>query len=156
MRFRKLRIAWSVLCGIVCLLLIILWVRSYGQDEHVQFQFVYPQLFAHSVQGLFCIGVSSNSFADHVFYLNGQSNATNEVRARDLRAEYFQYTNAGGFGVLRSPQSFVILAPHWIYVALAGGLAASPWIPSRFSLRTLLIATTLLALILGTIIATTR
>src|SRR2546423_1121564 len=29
MRFRKLRIAWSVVCGIACVLLIALWLRSY-------------------------------------------------------------------------------------------------------------------------------
>ena len=29
MRFRKLRIAWSVVCGLVAVLLIVLWVRSY-------------------------------------------------------------------------------------------------------------------------------
>jgi hypothetical protein len=29
MRFRKLRIAWSVGWGIICVLLIVLWVRSY-------------------------------------------------------------------------------------------------------------------------------
>ena len=29
MRFRKLRIAWSVICSIACVLLIALWVRSY-------------------------------------------------------------------------------------------------------------------------------
>src|SRR4051794_10959899 len=29
MRFRKLRIAWSVMCLIACVLLIVLWVRSY-------------------------------------------------------------------------------------------------------------------------------
>src|SRR4051812_24381488 len=28
MRFRKLRIAWSVGCGLACVLLIALWVRS--------------------------------------------------------------------------------------------------------------------------------
>src|SRR5262245_16317482 len=33
MRFRKLRIAWSVTCGIVAVLLISLWARSYpGAD----------------------------------------------------------------------------------------------------------------------------
>ena len=32
MRFRKLRIAWSVVCGIACVLLIVLWVRSYWYD----------------------------------------------------------------------------------------------------------------------------
>jgi hypothetical protein len=29
MRFRKLRIAWSVFCGVTCVLLIALWVQSY-------------------------------------------------------------------------------------------------------------------------------
>src|SRR6476619_2972176 len=29
MRFRKLRIAWSVFWGLACVLLIVLWVRSY-------------------------------------------------------------------------------------------------------------------------------
>src|SRR5262245_42752386 len=31
MRFRNLRITWSVGCGILCLLLIWLWVQSYSQ-----------------------------------------------------------------------------------------------------------------------------
>ena len=36
MRFRKLRIAWSVGCGLVaCVLLIALWVRSYWFDDSV-------------------------------------------------------------------------------------------------------------------------
>src|SRR4051812_7318078 len=29
MRFPKLRIAWSVFCGLACVLLVVLWVRSY-------------------------------------------------------------------------------------------------------------------------------
>ena len=33
MRFRKLRIAWSVVCGVACVLLIVLWVRSYSQTD---------------------------------------------------------------------------------------------------------------------------
>ena len=33
MRFRKLRIAWSVMCGIACVLLIVLWVRSYWWQD---------------------------------------------------------------------------------------------------------------------------
>jgi hypothetical protein len=33
MRFRKLRIAWSVGWGIACVLLIVLWVRSYSWSE---------------------------------------------------------------------------------------------------------------------------
>jgi hypothetical protein len=39
--------------------------------------------------------------------------------------------------------------PHWFFVGLCAGLAAIPWLRWRFSLRTLLIATTLLAVVLG-------
>src|SRR5687767_13245830 len=33
MRFRKLRIAWSVGCGIACVLLAALWMRSYSKVD---------------------------------------------------------------------------------------------------------------------------
>src|SRR5262245_8434139 len=35
MKFRKLRIAFSVTCGVICLLLIVLWVRSYWWHDIV-------------------------------------------------------------------------------------------------------------------------
>jgi hypothetical protein len=40
--------------------------------------------------------------------------------------------------------------PHWPLVLAATLLAALPWISASFSLRTLLIATTLIAILLGT------
>ena len=33
MKYRKLRIAWSVGCAIACVLLIALWVRSYWRAD---------------------------------------------------------------------------------------------------------------------------
>ena len=44
-------------------------------------------------------------------------------------------------------------SPYWLLVAVAGLFAALPWIPipRRFSLRTLLIAMTLVAVVLGQI-----
>jgi hypothetical protein len=41
MRFRKLRIALSVVCGIACVLLIALWARTYSTEEQ-------PPSFGHS------------------------------------------------------------------------------------------------------------
>ena len=35
MRFRKLRIAWSVVWGLAAVLLIVLWVRSYWWHDCV-------------------------------------------------------------------------------------------------------------------------
>ena len=37
MRFRTLRIAWSILCGFVCVLLIAVWVRSFWSADHVAY-----------------------------------------------------------------------------------------------------------------------
>lgn len=44
-----------------------------------------------------------------------------------------------------------MIAPYWLYILLVAGLAAAPWIhwTKRFRLRTMLIATTLIALALG-------
>jgi hypothetical protein len=49
-----------------------------------------------------------------------------------------------------------LVLPYWIILLFTIAAATSPWLPWRFSLRTLLIAITLLALLLGTAFATTR
>jgi hypothetical protein len=38
MRFRKLRIAWSVCCAIACVLLIALWERSYSWSDGLRWE----------------------------------------------------------------------------------------------------------------------
>ena len=44
------------------------------------------------------------------------------------------------------------LLPYWVIVFSAAACASMPWLPWRFSLRTLLIATTLVAVVLGLIV----
>jgi hypothetical protein len=46
MRFRKLRIAWSVAWGILCLLLIALWVRSYWWCDIAEVAFNKSSVFS--------------------------------------------------------------------------------------------------------------
>jgi hypothetical protein len=50
----------------------------------------------------------------------------------------------------RIPEGFCL--PHWSLVVLFATLAAVPWLPRRFSVRTLLIVTTLVATLLGLIV----
>jgi hypothetical protein len=59
------------------------------------------------------------------------------------------YESTWGFGVSSIPRA--ITMPHWFPVLLTASFAAAPWIVNlrRFSLRTLLIATTILAVLLG-------
>jgi hypothetical protein len=42
--------------------------------------------------------------------------------------------------------------PHWFLALTTGAIATIPWKPWKFSLRTLLIATTLVAVVLGLIV----
>jgi len=46
----------------------------------------------------------------------------------------------------------VLTLPHWLMALLSASLASVPWISQRFSLRTLLIATTLIAVVLGLVV----
>jgi len=51
-----------------------------------------------------------------------------------------------------------VMIPDWILILMMGTIAAAPWIRWRwkFSLRTLLIATTLIAVVLGLVVALGR
>jgi hypothetical protein len=49
--------------------------------------------------------------------------------------------------------NMVIRTPHWPLVLLSAALAVAPWFKWRFSLSTLLIATTLVAVGLGIVVA---
>jgi hypothetical protein len=55
-------------------------------------------------------------------------------------------------------EHFSFIAPYWFLILLTAAIAAAPWLrwPKRFSLRTLLIATTLVAVVLGLIVAVLR
>jgi hypothetical protein len=48
--------------------------------------------------------------------------------------------------------SFQLGIPYWLLVIAAAAFGASPWCLRRFSLRTLLIATTLVAVGLGVVV----
>ena len=60
-----------------------------------------------------------------------------------------------GFAFRRAGRSLTIGLPHFVLALIATGTGTAPWLPFRFSLRTLLIAVTLVAITIGTIIATT-
>jgi hypothetical protein len=76
------------------------------------------------------------------------------IKAFEYRREYV-VNDDGGLGWLRGFRHTVIF-PHWFAVALVGVVSVAPWLRWRFSLRTLLIATTLVAAATGTIIYLAR
>ena len=52
------------------------------------------------------------------------------------------------------PNYVMVYLPHWLPAMIVAAIGTAPWLPwfSRFSLRTLLIATTLVAVVLGLIV----
>jgi hypothetical protein len=61
-----------------------------------------------------------------------------------------------GFAFQHNDTATSIQLPYWFVVLTFGSIAVVPWILWRFSLRTLLIATTLIAAVLGLIIVWSR
>jgi hypothetical protein len=157
MKYRKLRIAWSLLCGILCLLLIALWVRSYSRwDQLAGIWFANNSVLIMSVRGTVYGGYSTTdgrrTWSWSSFTNPRLSNAPQfpdgmiiaDIGPNALRGIEL---NLGPMGFGTGFQS--VLAPHWFLVMVSFTLAGIAWLPWRFSLRTLLIAMTLVAVGLG-------
>jgi hypothetical protein len=145
MRFRKLRIAWSAGCGVVCLLLIALWVRSYKHGDQIWYQTSSAKLGA-------------TSFGGRVFFMN-RSLVPNAAAFEYVHFDVTKHLLSGEplwFGSSPLPgiaERYIV--PNSLIILLIATLAGVPWIRQwtwRFSLRTLLIATTLVAVVLGLIV----
>ena len=144
---RYLRIAFSVACGILCLLLIALLVRSY----HTRDSLWWPGR-AHAVQ--------INSLSGHiVLFVESRPSPAQFVPfkiAHNAIAGRFKSlfnNNVLGFYFERHPGGLRLDMPHWFFVLTGLLISAIPWFVEkwRFSLRMLLIAMTLIAVLLGII-----
>jgi hypothetical protein len=145
---RLLRIAFSAGCGIVCLLLVVLCVRSYGRvDEAI------GQLFNRGCS----IGSSGGRISVHI----GSDLAGYPGGWRTQSYSGLKMYGNRDFYLIATPSLTKIGFPYWLLVVAPVMAALIPWIrwPAwnwQFSLRTLLIATTLVAVALGLIIVFRR
>jgi len=146
MKYRKLRIAWSAVCGILCLLLIAFWVRSYRWVDIVSLDAPGPIVAQiTSIRGL--VGASIDAISPG--YWGWVS----------IRTDSFDSSRAlshGQFAVLDQNGRWTVIVPHWFLIALSAAFSSAPWLPYKFSLRTLLIGMTVVAVLLGAIIYAAR
>ncbi len=154
MKHRKLRIAWSVTCGVATVLMVTLWVRSYWYIH---------QCFGPAVgEGYVVCGILPGVLFGRVNF-DGDSRPAQSIVSMDADDFWSQATEAAPdkrppfksklVGYFRFDRdSFA--APFWFLVAVTIALACASW--ARFSLRTLLIATTLVAVALGAAIYAMR
>src|SRR3954454_25406500 len=157
MRFRKLRIAWSATCLVACGLLIVLWVRSYWRYDWSGGIIVAPtngKLYGTSG----CLFESANGVVAVVYvgnvwqslsYLSSLGSSSAEPNLRVIKDDDAESAYWGFRGKVSPNGVFRGSAPIWFFVVASDTFAALPWFRWRFALRTLLIATTLVAVALG-------
>jgi hypothetical protein len=149
---RYLRIAFSAFCGIAAVLLIVLWVRSYWWADYV---------YAPSSGSNRNYGVSGEGWI-MIASLRGSKPRTEWAQKHESFDEQNkrekQFIAAGGT-VSKAAKRFrfepkiaIFQFPHWCLVFSLALCGCGPWIKWRFSLRTLLIATTLVSVVLGIIV----
>jgi hypothetical protein len=146
MKYRKLRIAWSVVCGIACVLLITLSVRSYWWVEGARAPLSATRSFQFgTLPGLLAVGMRN---------VPGEPFMVDRRQTADWRKLHSGPSQLWG-GVIMRQSDNVVYLPLWILVVVSGAVCAKPLVrqlPKRFTTRTLLIATTLVALALGVIV----
>jgi hypothetical protein len=158
-RFRKLRIAWSMVWGVLCVLLIALWLRSYRWVDLLTL----PINSTRTIQiGTFPGDVVFR--APPVSYYRSKGDLRSVASLREHRSWPFKPSTSlkrklpSKAGIRWSSQSQGsdghLIVPYWMMVALSGTMSVLPlksklW---RFGLRTLLIATTLIAVLLGLLV----
>jgi hypothetical protein len=147
MKYRKLRIAWSVVWGVVALLTCVLWMRSYS---HV------TMLWRMNPSNLLTAIISESGdiwidrYSSDVIEPHGW-----QLSDKPQLASHVVIPNAFVHGQFRwnwTPSQINLKVPHWLLTSLAAALSTGPWLCWRFSLRTLLIATTLIAVVLGLVV----
>jgi hypothetical protein len=154
MRFRKLRIAWSVGWGLAAVLLIVLWVRSYWRADTAVVVVSQSKVIGFG-SGLGSLAASLSDrvpgYFNQTWYIFCDTiGSSGDFRPQSLSGNRKSF----GFGITKQRSFTSIYAPCWFFVLVVGVLSSLPWLPwsKRFSLRTLLIATTLVAVGLGLIV----
>jgi hypothetical protein len=161
MKNRKLRIAWSVAWEVACLLMIALWVRSYGvvDDFHVYLSGSARVFQTRLIEGRISLILRGRRPVARSWYLRETIPMFDETTLmgyldasgrRPINYWFYfrRYPNNGAdFGV-----------PFWAPTLFCAAIAMLPWFhwSNRFSLRTLLIAMTLVAVGLGAIVYAVR
>src|SRR3954468_40998 len=136
MRFRKLRIAWSAFWGVACVLLIVLWVRSYWYED-----FAIDHI--SGTQGLELYSLRGKTYISYVYAVSppdperGWFCGTDLISERETRLKERSHLPGSLLWEFDGVMPYLRL-PHSLYALVFATIAAVPWIrwSKRFRLRT--------------------
>jgi hypothetical protein len=148
MKFRKLRILWSLGCGIPCLLLIVMWVRNFWWSDVAWAPLPGGwQVVIASADGQVEFGISQAQNRPDVAswawetYTASRNSAFEVLVPQKRVIRYHVFRN----------RNFALVVPHWLLTTVVLLLAIVPWIPwsRRFTIRTLLIIMAIMSVALA-------
>jgi hypothetical protein len=142
---RKLRIAVSVFFGVLTLLLCVMWVRSAWRHDYAHCPLRSPRmLIVQSYHRRLSLYAGERVPFRTGWFPSGWGVDSHSLAKTTNQPRPFWDYSSDQFGRY-------VLLPHGLPVLVAIVLTSAPWIgwSKQFSLRTLLIATTLLAVMLG-------
>ena len=146
MRFRYLRIAFSATCAIACVLLVAMWVRSRYAYDGIYGPLPGSGFVIMSRSGGLGVGLHCEKWA------GGWS-----LFARPPWKVNLPYRTALGFvEYMKDSEMYRLRLPYWCLILISVAFAAVPWLRWRFSLRTLLIAITAIAVVLELVVWMSR
>jgi hypothetical protein len=140
---RILRIAFSAACGIACVLSIALWVRSFSYWDDAVLRIGSKAIHPISAEARIIIWIQPTTVKWR-FQLDTDPLSIHQSAQKGARHPWL--------GIGFWPSGPTIWVAQCVLVMVTGALAVIPWLPTRFSLRGLMISTAVVALVVGTII----
>lgn len=147
---RYSRIGWTAGCGVVCVVFVMLWVRSYSYSEVAKLRNANAAL--NSPWWAIELKNQPGGFLSNFYYGPSKSHKSRRYFSYERYADYaqnpirFDYmaSDFGGWGRIITLQ-----VPHWFAALAVGLVGAVVWLPWRFSLLTMLVVITAVSLLLG-------
>jgi hypothetical protein len=161
--WKYLKLGSTAFCLLATLLLCVLWVRSYWLCDIFETKTNSGIVHLESRRGVVIYQVIFYNFKPG-WPAAMRAEVVKQLSLGRIHSSYpvaESYSFSGfkpflGFGRFNSGATTIVFARDWFTVLFSAALAIIPWIPLRFSLRTLLIATTLIALMLGLAVYASR
>jgi hypothetical protein len=111
MRFRKLRIAWSVGWSLLAVLLIALWVRSYRH---------WDVFYAGLGQRVVGVNSAKGHLSTTISVLSKGTTANSGFHSMEAADEYdFDWIEIRGFHFIIDKVGATMIVPYWIFSALS-------------------------------------
>jgi hypothetical protein len=162
MKYRKLRIAWSVMWGVVAVLLVAIWLDSYLACRYIDTRYYRLQMMAATLRGSLGLDINTNQTSSGPgtgpkTYWRFES-FPSKKRDYGLVTDKLRVYSFLGIRWVSVTNYYEMDLPFWLPTMAVVVALSAPWIrwSKRFSLRTLLIVTTLVAVLLGLIVYLAR